>query len=152
VGRVGQDDVVTTWHPGWDDFPDALWAFWTERHLTTLTTLRPDGTPHVVPVGVALDAAERCAWAITSRHSRKARNLAQGGGTVAACQVDGARWSTMEGQAVALTDPASVRRAEQQYALRYRVPRENPDRVALRIEVDRFLFSRGLGPPVSSTG
>jgi pyridoxamine 5'-phosphate oxidase family protein len=26
-------------------------AFWTERHLATLTTLRADGTPHVVPVG-----------------------------------------------------------------------------------------------------
>ena len=30
-------------------------AFWTERHLASLVTLRADGTPHVVPVGVTLD-------------------------------------------------------------------------------------------------
>jgi pyridoxamine 5'-phosphate oxidase family protein len=30
---------------------DAQLAFVTERHLATLTTLRADGTPHVVPVG-----------------------------------------------------------------------------------------------------
>src|SRR3712207_4954064 len=39
-------------------------AFWTERHLCTLTTIRPDGTPHVVPVGVTLDvetATRSCA-------------------------------------------------------------------------------------------
>ena len=137
---------MTFWHPGWDDFPEALWTFWTERHLLTLTTLRADGSPHVVPVGVALDPDERCAWVITSKHSRKARNLVARPGPVAACQVDGARWSTIEGQGVVLSDAASVRRAEERYAQRYRVPRVNPDRVALRIEVDRFLFSRGLGP------
>ena len=27
-----------------------LGRFWRERHLCTLTTIRPDGTPHVVPV------------------------------------------------------------------------------------------------------
>ncbi|MEV0780869.1 pyridoxamine 5'-phosphate oxidase family protein, partial [Streptomyces sp. NPDC050428] len=32
--------------------PAEYLAFWHERHLSTLTTLRPDGTPHVVPVGV----------------------------------------------------------------------------------------------------
>ncbi len=30
-------------------------AFGTERHLATLTTVRPDGTPHVVAVGVTVD-------------------------------------------------------------------------------------------------
>src|SRR5690606_37891896 len=32
-------------------------VFVTERHLATLTTLRPDGTPHVVPVGFTWDPA-----------------------------------------------------------------------------------------------
>ncbi|MEU1563858.1 pyridoxamine 5'-phosphate oxidase family protein, partial [Streptomyces mirabilis] len=33
--------------------PDpAYLTFWRERHLCTLTTLRADGSPHVVPVGV----------------------------------------------------------------------------------------------------
>lgn len=131
---------MTAWTPGWDAFPDDLLAFWTERHLCTLTTLRADGRPHVVPVGVALDLEERCAWVITSSTSRKARNLADGG-PVAACQVDRARWSTLEGTGQVLTDAASVRRAEERYAARYRVPRENPERVAVRIEVERFLRS-----------
>lgn len=138
---------MTTWTPGWDAFPEALRTFWTERHLCTLVTVRPDGRPHAVPVGVALDAEERCAWVITSRTSFKARHLlAQGaaGADVAACQVDGARWSTLEGRARVLDDPASVRRAEDCYAQRYRVPRPNPARVALRVEVTRFLVSASL--------
>ena len=133
------------WRPGWGDFPEPLLDFWTERHLCTLTTLRPDGTPHVVPVGVALDPEEQCAWIITSRTSRKVRNLQLGAG-LAACQVDGRRGSTLEGEGEVLTDRASVARAEARYASRYRTPRPNPDRVAVRILVDRFLHSPGLVP------
>ena len=33
----------------------ALHAFWAERHLCTLTTLRKDGSPHVVAVGATLE-------------------------------------------------------------------------------------------------
>jgi PPOX class probable F420-dependent enzyme len=134
---------VTTWRPGWGDFPPGLLEFWTERHLCTLTTLRADGRPHVVPVGVALDLEQQCAWVITSRSSRKASNL-RDSPIVAACQVEGRHWSTLEGRAEVLSDPPSVQRAEQQYAGRYRQPRPNPQRVAVRIEVDRFLASRGL--------
>lgn len=136
---------MTSWRPGWDDFPHLLLEFWTVRHLCTLTTLREDGRPHVVPVGVALDAEERCAWVITSRESRKARNLAHAA-DVAACQVDGRHWSTLEGRAEVRTDAASVARAVERYAERYRQPRPNPARVALRIEVDRFLVSASLSP------
>lgn len=134
---------MTSWTPDWAAWPPALLDFWTERHLCTLTTLRADGRPHVVPVGVALDREERCAWVITSGTSRKARNLA-GSPWVAACQVDGRHWSTLEGRATVLADPASVRRAEEQYAVRYKRPRENPARVAVRIEVERVLSSSGL--------
>ncbi|RYU13871.1 PPOX class F420-dependent oxidoreductase [Nocardioides iriomotensis] len=135
---------MSAFAPGWDAFPQALLDFWTERHLLTLSTTRPDGRPHLVPVGVALDLDERCAWVITSRDSRKARNLREGDGRVAACQVDGRRWSTIEGSAVVLDDPASVARAEERYAVRYKQPRPNPQRVALRITVDRFLHSSTL--------
>ena len=141
--------AVTTWRPGWDAFPDDLLTFWTERHLTTLTTLRADGRPHVVPVGVALDLDEHCAWVITSRHSVKVRHVTTAGAPVAACQVDGRRWSTLEGVAVVREDEESVRRAVQQYAARYRTPRDNPERVALRIEVERFLSSRSLERPTT---
>jgi nitroimidazol reductase NimA-like FMN-containing flavoprotein (pyridoxamine 5'-phosphate oxidase superfamily) len=34
---------------------DDVLAFLRERHLSTLTTLRPDGSPHVVPVGFTWD-------------------------------------------------------------------------------------------------
>lgn len=135
--------VVTSWRPGWDDFPRALLGFWTERHLCTLTTLRADGLPHVVPVGAILDLEERCAWVITSSTSQKAQNLRRSV-RVAICQVDGRRWSTLEGRATVRSDEASVQRAEQQYAGRYRQPRPNPRRVGVRIEVDRFLVSATL--------
>ena len=139
--------AVTSWRPGWDAFPQALLDFWTERHLCTLTTLRADGLPHVVPVGVALDPDERCAWVITNRSSQKVRNLKHSQ-RVAACQVDGRHWSTLEGRAQLCTDEGSVRRAEERYATRYRTPKPNPERVAIRIDVDRFLVSAAFAQPV----
>ncbi|WP_148613835.1 pyridoxamine 5'-phosphate oxidase family protein [Nocardioides rubriscoriae] len=138
---------MTSWTPGWGEFPEALLEFWTERHLCSLTTLRPDGRPHVVPVGVALDHEQQCAWVITTGGSRKVRNLLEAGdqgGQVAACAVDGARWSTLEGVGVVVHDPTSVARACERYASRYRVPRVNPERVAIRISVTRFVGSAGL--------
>jgi F420H(2)-dependent biliverdin reductase len=132
-----------SWDVDWDAFPAQLQEFWTERHLCTLTTLRRDGTPHVTPVGVALDLEERCAWVITDGGSAKARHLAAPG-PVAACSVDGARWSTLEGTAHARADEASVSRAVARYAERYKQPRENPTRVGVRIEVTRFLGSDRL--------
>ena len=125
---------VTSWQPGWADFPPALLEFWTERHLCTLTTLRADGRPHVVPVGVALDLEQSCAWVITYGTSRKAHQAAADP-RVAACQVDGGRWSTIEGTAEVLDDGDSVAEAVRRYAGRYRQPRENPDRVAIRISI-----------------
>jgi F420H(2)-dependent biliverdin reductase len=135
---------MASWKPGWDHFPAALLEFWTERHLCILTTLHADGRPHVTPVGVALDREGQCAWVITSMTSLKALHTAADP-RVAACQVDGRRWSTIEGRADVRTDHASILRAEQHYAARYRTPRPNPSRVALRIEIDRFLLSPSFG-------
>jgi len=118
--------------------PDAL-AFLTERHLATLTTLRADGSPHAVPVGVTWDAATGTARVITSGTSAKARHVREGRTRVAVCQVDGRRWLTLEGTAVVRDDAAAVREAEERYAVRYRRPRENPARVVLEISVDRVL-------------
>jgi F420H(2)-dependent biliverdin reductase len=118
--------------------PDAL-TFLTERHLATLTTLRADGSPHVVPVGVTWDAVTGTARVITSGTSAKARHVRAGRTRVAVCQVDGRRWLTLEGTAVVRADAAAVREAEERYAARYRRPRENPARVVLEISVDRVL-------------
>ena len=85
-------------------------AFLTERHLATLTTLRADGSPHVVPVGVTYDAATRTARVITSGGSAKARHVRDGQSRVAVCQVDGRRWVTLEGTAVVRDDAGVGRR------------------------------------------
>jgi PPOX class probable F420-dependent enzyme len=121
-----------------DPGPEVL-DFLTERHLATLTTLRPDGSPHVVPVGVTYDPSTRTARVITSGSSAKARHVRDGQQRVAVCQVEGRRWVTLEGTAVVCEDPAAVADAVERYARRYRQPRENPARVAIEITVDRIL-------------
>ena len=110
--------------------------FWTERHLCTLSTMRPDGTPHVVPVGVTLDQENGIARIITHGASWKVKHVRKSG-YAAVCQVDGRRWSTLEGPAVVREDPASVEEAVRRYAERYREPRVNPERVVIEIQVQR---------------
>ncbi len=120
----------------------AYLAFWRERHLCTLTTLRPDGWPHVVPVGAVFDPASLVARILSSRSSRKVRNvLAYGpaGGPAALCQVDGMRWATLEGLARVRFEAEVVAEAERSYTERYRPPRRNPERVIVEIEVTRAL-------------
>ena len=93
-----------------------------------------------VDSGVLLDPEHGLAWGITSGTSQKVANLRSGSDPrVAVCQVDGRRWSTVEGVAEVRDDEASVAEAVRRYAERYRQPRVNPARVALRIEVTRVL-------------
>ncbi|MEV0582624.1 pyridoxamine 5'-phosphate oxidase family protein [Nonomuraea sp. NPDC050310] len=117
----------------------AFAEFWRERHLCTLSTVRPDGTPHVVPVGATLDLPAGIARVITSGASRKALLVAAGADRVALCQVDGRRWSTLEGVAVVRRSAEEVLEAEQRYAERYKPPRANPERVVLEIAITRVL-------------
>jgi F420H(2)-dependent biliverdin reductase len=118
-------------------------AFLTERHLATLTTMRADGSPHVVPVGFTWDDATGLARVITSGPSRKVVN-AEARPWAALCQLDGRRWLTLEGPVTVRRDPAAVADAESRYAQRYRVPRINPRRVCLEIAVQRLLGSPEL--------
>jgi PPOX class probable F420-dependent enzyme len=129
-------------------------AFWEERHLCTLTTLRPDGTPHVVPVGATLDPEAGVVRIICDGGSRKARNAAIEGARAAVCQVDGGRWATLEGTARVLRDPASVEEAVRRYTRRYRTPRENPNRVVIEIRITRVLGNAKapVPPAPSDTG
>jgi PPOX class probable F420-dependent enzyme len=119
--------------------PPDLDGFVTERHLATLTTLRPDGTPHVAPVGFTWDAGTGLVRIISFGAARKVANLRAAGVTAraAVCQVDGGRWLTFEGPATVTTDPTRVADAVRRYAARYRPPGERPDRVAIEIAVDR---------------
>lgn len=118
--------------------PDDVLAFLVERHLATLTTLRADGSPHVVPVGFTFDPEGATVRIITSARSVKAGNAARAG-RAAVCQADGARWLTLEGLVRVSSDPAEVAVAVSAYAQRYRQPRERTDRVAILIVVDRVL-------------
>jgi F420H(2)-dependent biliverdin reductase len=113
-------------------------VFLGERHLATLTTLRADGSPHVVPVGFSYDPTDRIVRIITRAGSVKVRN-ARRGGRAAVSQVDGGRWLTLEGVAAVTDDPERVARAVRGYAERYRQPGERSDRVAIEITVDRVL-------------
>ncbi|MET8154274.1 pyridoxamine 5'-phosphate oxidase family protein [Actinoplanes sp. NPDC049668] len=126
----------------------AVLEFWTERHLCTLTTLRADGSPHVVPVGATVDPAAGLLRIIAFRGSAKVRHVLAGGDRVAVCQVDGARWSTIEGKAVVRDDPESVAEAVRRYAVRYRQPRPNPERVAIEVTITRVIGSVSLGAPL----
>ena len=119
----------------------AMLDFVRERHLATLTTLRADGSPHVVPVGFSYDETANVVRVITFFPSQKAIN-AQRGCRAAVSQVDGGRWITLEGVARLVTmetEPDEVRRAVEGYAARYREPKQRENRVAIVIAVDNVM-------------
>ncbi|MFK0101569.1 pyridoxamine 5'-phosphate oxidase family protein [Streptomyces sp. NPDC091040] len=108
----------------------------------TLTTLRPDGTPHVAPVRFTYDAATGLARVTTRAATRKARNVSAGGpaARVALCQADGFRWITLEGRASVTSDPVRLAEAVRRYTARYgAAPPGPPDLTVIEITVDRLL-------------
>lgn len=123
-------------------------AFVTERHLATLTTLRANGTPHVVPVAFTWDEDAGVARTTTGPRTVKALNARRGGtdgpARAALCQVDGRRWLTLEGTLTVVDDPDELAEALRRYAERYRPPRDGVERVVLRLAVDRAMSSRDL--------
>ena len=121
------------------DLPDGVRAFLAERHLATLTTLRPDGTPHVVAVGFTWDRGSGLVRVITNGTSRKVAHVRAGSPRAVVAQVDRARWLSLEGVPTVSDDPERVAEAVRRYALRYRQPAENPRRVVVEIAVDRVL-------------
>ena len=117
---------------------DEMLAFLSEYHLASLTTLRRDGSPHVVPVGFSYDAELHVVRIITFPSSVKYKNALRGGRAVVS-QVDGGRWLSLEGTVTGTDDPTCVAAAVAGYAARYRQPGEREDRVAIEIVVDRVL-------------
>ena len=124
--------------------PDGVRAFLAERHLATLTTLRADGTPHVVAVGFTWDDDAQLARVITNGPSQKAENVRRGSPRAVVAQVEGRRWLSMEGVPTVSADPERVAEAVRRYAERYREPSVNPRRVVIEIAVDRVLGSARL--------
>lgn len=118
-----------------------LTEFWTERHLCTLTTLRKDGSPHVVPVGATLDVPGGLLRVISSRGSAHVRHIAAGQDRVAICQVEGSRWITIEGKGRVSQEIDAVEDAVRRYAARYRQPRVNPERVVIEVSITKVLGS-----------
>jgi PPOX class probable F420-dependent enzyme len=118
------------------DLTPEMIEFLTVRHLATLTTLRADGSLHVVPVGFSYDASTQRVRIITSPSNQKARNAARGSvGLV--CQVDGGRWLTLEGRCELRTDDESVAECARRYEARYRHPPRRPGWASLEIVVTR---------------
>ena len=117
---------------------EAMLAFLSEYHLASLTTLREDGSPHVVPVGFSFDPELNVVRVITFPSSVKYKNALRGGRAVVS-QVDGGRWLSLEGTVTGVSDPTRVAAAVAGYAARYRDPKEREDRVAIEIAVDRVL-------------
>ena len=117
---------------------DDVLGFLRDRHLATLTTLRADGSPHVVPVGFGYSPDEHLVRIITFAGSQKAVN-AERGSRAAVSQVDGGRWLTLEGESRLVADADGVAAAVAAYAARYQAPSERDDRVAIEIRVDRML-------------
>ena len=113
-------------------------GFLTERRLGTLTTIRPDGTPHVVAIAFTFDAATGSVWIITSDRTRKVTNV-DAKKRAAVCQVDGAKWITLEGPAKVVRDTDRVAAAVDAHQIRYRPARPNPERVAIEIQVERIM-------------
>ncbi len=122
--------------------PEALQLL-TEYHLASLSTLRSDGTPHVVAVGFTYEPDTGTARVITFEGSQKVRNVERGG-HAALTHVDGPRWLTLEGPARIRREPEQVSDAEQRYARRYREPKPNPQRVVIEVDVRRALGSAGM--------
>lgn len=115
--------------------------FVADRHLAMLSTVARDGTPHLVAVGFTVH--EGVVRIITRDGSQKVRNVERDG-RVAVGQVDGARWISFVGTAVVERERGAITLAENLYAARYRRPQPNPQRVVIRIAVDRVLGSAGL--------
>lgn len=136
---------MPAWTMDWNALPAPLTEFFTEYHLCTLSTLDRDGAPHAVPVGGTLDLEQQCAWVITRRGSQKVANVRRDP-RLSLGQLDRARWASLVGTGEVREDEASVARACELYAARYRTPRPNPERVAIRITVDRVLGQAALLP------
>ncbi|MET9520001.1 pyridoxamine 5'-phosphate oxidase family protein [Streptomyces sp. NPDC002994] len=115
--------------------------FLAENHLCSLTTLRPDGTPHVAPVRFTWDGEAGLARVMTTVTRQKARNvLAADGDRVAVCQSVGFRWITLEGSATVSTDPPRLVEGARRYTKRYwSAPPQLPGLAVIEIAVDRVM-------------
>lgn len=124
------------------DLPPDVERFLAERHLATLTVLT-NGALHTTPVGFSWDGPTAMARVITWSGSVKVKRIEAAAEPVRVtlCQLDGGRWLTLEGTAVATADPDRCADAVARYTERYQAPRQDrgADRRAIEVQVTRIL-------------
>jgi hypothetical protein len=105
------DAVPTPW-------PDAL-ELLAAAELSWISAVRPDGRPHVTPLAVVVD--DGSIVLCTGPDERKARNLAANPHCVltTGCNRFDGTDIVLEGDAVAITDEARLRRLAGTYAAKY---------------------------------
>ena len=112
LGAFSSDDAVPTeWARGRADLQDAP-VYW-------LTTVRPEGRPHVTPLlGIWLDGA---LYFSTGSGERKAKNLAQNAHCVltTGCNALDGLDIVVEGVAGMVSDPAELARVADTYESKY---------------------------------
>lgn len=103
------------------------WEFVAERmqasHDYWLVTVQPDGRPHAVPVwGVWLDNTIHFGG---GRTTKKARNLAKNPSVVVHAE-SGEEAVILEGDAIEVTDPATLDRIDDAYEAKYNIRHGTP--------------------------
>lgn len=99
--------------------PDAE-RFLAQNAICTLSTSRPDGSPHVTAVRFSWDSKAGLARVMTVGTRRKARNISENPHAwVSLCQLVGYRWLTLEGPATVSDDPERVAEGIRRYIKRY---------------------------------
>ena len=111
-------------------------------HFTTwLTTINPDGSPHVTAVGAVWDGDRL--WFQTADRTRKAKNLVREQRCAVSVTLDGCD-VVVEGTAEKVTDPDDVARIAEVWATRGGWP-VRPDEHGTGITAP--FNAPGLGPP-----
>jgi len=116
--RPRVDSIATNGIEATTPWPEAREQLAT-THRYWLTTVRPDGRPHVMPLfGVWLDDA---LYFTSNPDRRKARNLARNGQCVVSASTD-LLDLVLEGEAVRVRDEATLRRIAEAYDAKYGWP------------------------------
>lgn len=109
------------------------------RHIATLSTHRPDGSIHVVPVAFMHDPADGLVRIIAPAPTQKVKHIRRGSAAVLSF-VDGGLWMTVEGDAVVRDDGDAVARALDAYTAKYGPPHgQRSDYVAVELRPTRVM-------------
>jgi len=117
---------------------DDVAALWREPRLTTLATVRSDGSAHQVPVKSMLDGDE--VLVLTRLSTVKVSNVAANP-RASVAEHTTSFWATLEGPASVTDDPGALARARAAYLRRFGREGTWGDCV-LVITIDRVLSGR----------